>query len=128
QEMVFLGEDIMHTRDYSEQTQHIIDEEVERILREQEERAMELLSRHRHGLELVAKELLEKETVAGNEVGRLVDEAHGGPVHPEGSSKYVPRISDEMATGNGVAHTDGASAEGEPTPAPQAEPSPAAEA
>ena len=36
---VFLGEDLMHTRDYSDDTARVIDEEVERILREQEERA-----------------------------------------------------------------------------------------
>ncbi len=35
---VFLGEDLMHTRDYSDDTARVIDEEVERILREQEER------------------------------------------------------------------------------------------
>ena len=35
---VFLGEDLMHTRDYSDETARVIDEEVERILREQEER------------------------------------------------------------------------------------------
>ena len=38
---VFLGEDLMHTRDYSDETSRVIDEEVERILREQEERATE---------------------------------------------------------------------------------------
>jgi hypothetical protein len=31
---VFLGEDLMHTRDYSDETARVIDEEVERILRE----------------------------------------------------------------------------------------------
>src|SRR5207302_585777 len=41
QGMVFLGEDLMHTRDYSDETSRVIDEEVERILREQEERAVE---------------------------------------------------------------------------------------
>ena len=93
QEMVFLGEDLMHTRDYSEQTSRVIDEEVEKILREQEERAMALLSKHRHGLELLAKALLEKETVIGSEVARLVDEANGGPVHAPEAGKFIPRIT-----------------------------------
>ena len=35
---VFLGDDLMHSRDYSDETARVIDEEVERILREQEER------------------------------------------------------------------------------------------
>src|SRR6266571_5268408 len=79
QGMVFLGEDLMHSRDYSDETSRVIDEEVERILREQEERARETLSRYRRGLDAVAEALLEKETVEGAEVGRLVDEATGRP-------------------------------------------------
>ena len=78
---VFLGDDLMHSRDYSDETSRVIDEEVERILREQEERATEALSQHRGGLEAVARALLEKETIDGAEVGRLVDGAFGRPVH-----------------------------------------------
>ena len=48
---VFLGEDLMHTRDYSDHTSQIIDDEVERIFREQESRAIEVLTLHRRGLE-----------------------------------------------------------------------------
>ena len=40
---VFLGEDLMHTRDYSDETARVIDEEVERILREQEDRCRQIL-------------------------------------------------------------------------------------
>ncbi len=43
QGQVFLGEDLMHTRDYSEDTSRVIDDEVERILRTEEERAIEVL-------------------------------------------------------------------------------------
>ncbi|MGH9300632.1 MAG: ATP-dependent zinc metalloprotease FtsH [Acidimicrobiales bacterium] len=81
QGMVFLGEDLMHSRDYSEDTSRVIDEEVEKILRDQEHRASEVLGRHRRGLEGVAAALLEKETIDGAEVARLVDEAYGRPVH-----------------------------------------------
>jgi cell division protease FtsH len=79
QGMVFLGEDLMHSRDYSDETARVIDEEVEHILREQEERAREALRKHRAGLDAVAHALLENETVDGAEVGRLVDEAAGRP-------------------------------------------------
>ncbi|MBO0732263.1 MAG: ATP-dependent zinc metalloprotease FtsH, partial [Acidimicrobiaceae bacterium] len=65
---VFLGEDLMHAaRDYSDVTSRVIDEEVERILREQEARATRLLGEHRHGLAAVARALLEKETIDGSE-------------------------------------------------------------
>jgi cell division protease FtsH len=86
---VFLGEDLMHGgRDISDVTSRVIDEEVERILREQEARATRLLTMHRRGLALVAKALLERETIDGVEVGRLVDEGFGRPVHDH--SEIVP--------------------------------------
>ncbi len=74
---VFLGEDLVHTRDYSDETARVIDEEVERILRSQEERTLEMLTRYRPGLEAVATALLEHETLDGLEVERLVDDAMG---------------------------------------------------
>src|SRR6266576_5251013 len=57
---VFLGEDLMHSRDYSDETARVIDEEVEHILRQQEERAREALRKNRAGLEAVARALLEE--------------------------------------------------------------------
>jgi cell division protease FtsH len=93
---VFLGEDLMHTRDYSDDTARVIDEEVERILREQEERGRRVLRQHRKGLDAVAAALLEHETIDGAEVGRLVDEAAGRRV---GGSRRVPRVEPEAETG-----------------------------
>jgi cell division protease FtsH len=84
-QQVFLGEDLIHTRDYSDDTSKIIDDEVERILREQESRAIEVLTLHRRGLDAVAHALLEHETIDGETAARLIDEAHGEPVHPKGT-------------------------------------------
>jgi cell division protease FtsH len=78
QGQVFLGEDLIHTRDYSDETARVIDEEVERILREQEDRCRELLRTNRNGLDLVARALLEYETIDGAEVTRLIDVARNG--------------------------------------------------
>jgi len=58
----------MHTRDYSEDTSRVVDEEVATILRDQEERAHHILSEHAAGLQAVARVLLEKESVDGEEV------------------------------------------------------------
>jgi cell division protease FtsH len=69
---VFLGEDMMQSRDYSDDTARVIDEEVERILREAEEKCRTLLRENREGLELVARSLLEHETIPGSEVYRLI--------------------------------------------------------
>jgi cell division protease FtsH len=74
---VFLGEDLVHTRDYSDDTARVIDEEVERILRQEESRARRILRLHRRGLDGVARALLEHETLDGDEVSRIVDYAMG---------------------------------------------------
>jgi cell division protease FtsH len=60
---VFLGEDLVHTRDYSDETARVIDEEVERILRDEENRARKVLGEYREGLEAIARALLERETL-----------------------------------------------------------------
>ena len=78
QQQVFLGEDLMTSgREYSDSTAQLLDEETSRILHEQEQRAHALLTRHRKGLELVAEKLMEDETIDGETVGRLVQEAQG---------------------------------------------------
>jgi cell division protease FtsH len=86
QAQVFLGDDLMHTRDYSDDTARVIDEEVERILREQETRCRELLTEHRAGLNLVAQALLEHETIDGEEVIRLI-KVGKGEIVDDGSAR-----------------------------------------
>ena len=77
---VFLGDDLMTNREYSDETARVIDEEVAEILRAQESRCRDVLSKHRNGLDLVARALLEHETISGEEVGRLVELGAEGPV------------------------------------------------
>ncbi|MFP5317868.1 MAG: ATP-dependent zinc metalloprotease FtsH [Acidimicrobiia bacterium] len=109
QGMVFLGEDLMHSRDYSDDTARVIDEEVERILREQEDRARAVLREHRGGLDLVARNLLEKETIDGDEVGALVDQAAGRVVR----RKPQPRpLAAEAAAEADAPNGTGRSADG----------------
>jgi cell division protease FtsH len=83
---VFLGEDLIHTRDYSDETARVIDEEVSRILSEQEDKCRDTLRQHRKGLDLVARALLEHETIDGAEVNRLIKVgANGGGPEPTGN-------------------------------------------
>ena len=75
QQQVFLGEDLMTSgREYSDDTAKLLDEEVARILTEQEQRATELITKHRRGLELIAEALLENETIDGREVANLIQQ------------------------------------------------------
>jgi cell division protease FtsH len=100
QGQVFLGEDLMHTRDYSDETARVIDEEVERILREQEDRCRNVLREHRGGLDLVARALLEHETIEGSEVDRLIALAANGDGSP-------PVPEDAGHSGHGAPHGNG---------------------
>jgi cell division protease FtsH len=124
---VFLGEDLMHTRDYSEDTSKIIDDEVERILRAQEQRATDVLSKHRGGLNAIARALLDNEIIDGAEVARLVDEAHGSPVHGDGA-KAVPHFSEAAITANGHGNGSGSDDAADPVAVPAAPTTPATQA
>ena len=75
QQAVFLGEDLMSSqREYSDDTAKLLDEEISRILTSQESRAREILSRHRRGLQLIAEALLERETIDGPDVAKLIQQ------------------------------------------------------
>jgi cell division protease FtsH len=102
---VFLGDDLMHSRDYSDETARVIDEEVERILREQEDRCRSTLTEHRLGLDLVARALLEHETIDGSEVYRLVALGREGRTAIEEFGEW--HASDGRGEGSG-AFTDAA--------------------
>jgi cell division protease FtsH len=52
----------------SQETRHLIDQEVQKMVTEQYERACALLAAHSAALETLARELLEEETVDGKEV------------------------------------------------------------
>jgi cell division protease FtsH len=75
QQQVFLGEDLMSQgREYSDDTAKLLDDEIANILRSQEQRANDLLSKHRQGLELIAEALLEHETIDGPTVAKLIQQ------------------------------------------------------
>ncbi len=118
QGMVFLGEDLMHTRDYSEDTSRVIDAEVAKILREQEERALDVLTRHRRGLEAVAEALLRQETVDGASVGSLVNEAYGRPVHTVPKGRSQPQLQGAAAQAADAAAQTPDKVEPQPVTAP----------
>ena len=70
---VFLGEDMMQSKSFSDETAKLIDDETRRILNDMEARCHQLLTVNRGALDLIARQLLEHETVDGNEVDRLIE-------------------------------------------------------
>ena len=71
---VFLGRDFAQTKDYSEETAGIIDEEVKRIIDTAYNRARQILTDHVDKLHAVAGVLLEKEKIEGEEFERIFSE------------------------------------------------------
>ena len=69
---VFLGRDLVETRNYSEEIAYEIDKEVRRIIDECYERARTIITEHRSKLESVAKALLERESLEGEDLERAL--------------------------------------------------------
>jgi len=74
-EQIFLGREISQHKDYSEKTAIDIDEEVKRIVLDAYVTAKNLLTENQDLLEMLAKNLLEKETIDGSEIDALIQEA-----------------------------------------------------
>ena len=70
---IFLGRDIAEMKDYSEQTADEIDHEVKRIIGECFARAQETLTQNRAALDRIAAELIEKETLEGENLTRALE-------------------------------------------------------
>jgi cell division protease FtsH len=85
---MYLGGEEVRSRSYAEATQRVIDEEVARLLREADERALDLLRTHRDALDRLADLLLERETVDGTDVDEILgrvpraEPVAGGQHHP----------------------------------------------
>ena len=65
---VFLGREMGHERDYSEQIASAIDEEVRRLIESAHDQAWEILVQYRDVLDNLVLELMEKETLSREQV------------------------------------------------------------
>ena len=125
QHQVFLGRDYADHQDYSEETARRIDIEVQRIMREAHRRAVEILDARRNQLDLMAKVLLERETVEGDAVNALLDNEWDAYLEREGdilaakeernakaagmpTKKRVPRMSEEELAADAAAFAQAA--------------------
>ncbi len=92
---VFLGRDLIEEKNYSDETARIIDEEVKRIIDECYQRAKKLIKDNHEKLKLLAKMLLEKEVLTGEEIRRMLEIGNttGSP-----EINYSPPASNENPT------------------------------
>jgi cell division protease FtsH len=72
EEEVFLGHQMGQRKNVSEHTAQMIDEEIHRIIAEAEETSRKVLTEHRDELDLLAKALLEYETLNADEVNKVI--------------------------------------------------------
>jgi cell division protease FtsH len=76
EEHVFLGKEIQEPRDFSEGVAQIIDEEVQKLLRDADQRAYELLRDNRGELDRIVEALLEREELDRKEIEELLNPEH----------------------------------------------------
>ena len=72
EEHIFLGREIAQHRDYSEETAKKIDVEIKKLVDQAHIRSKQVLSEHLDILHKLAELLLEKETVMGEELDKLI--------------------------------------------------------
>jgi len=72
EEQIFLGREISQHRDYSEQTAQEIDREIKKIVMECSARAEQVLKKNIKMLHTLAKTLLERESLSGDELDKLI--------------------------------------------------------
>lgn len=75
-EEVFLGKDLVQLKEYSETTAALIDQEVQRLVRQAYSRAEELIIKHRPVVDEIVRMLLDRETINGEDID-LVLQNHG---------------------------------------------------
>lgn len=104
-EEIFLGREIARHRDYSEQTAQIIDAEVKKIVIHQSEIAHKILSENVDALHRIAKALLDREILTGDELDTLINgdelapkkQVNGTPQPVEDDKKEKPSGKREIS-------------------------------
>jgi cell division protease FtsH len=97
--MVFLGKEIATHKDYSENTAIAIDQEVRSLAEGCYQRAAQLLKDNEDKLHLIARALLEREVLAGEEMERLLRGEILAPLPPpsDGSAPATAAASEGSA-------------------------------
>ena len=72
EEMVFLGKELAHERDYSEATQQKIDKEIRRLVEGSQDKALQILRENEDKLHALALALLEREILDAPEIDKLI--------------------------------------------------------
>jgi len=72
EEMIFLGREISEQRDYGEKMANLIDNEVNRIIKEAYDVARKILTENKSNLIKIMQQLMEKETIEGKDLETIL--------------------------------------------------------
>ena len=86
-----MGREIQQSRQFSEHTQELIDEEVARILLEADQKSEQLLREHRVELEKITKALLEHEELGERELTDLIGPSIQSKMNPQKKRSHQKR-------------------------------------
>ncbi len=86
----FLGTEVVGSKEHSDETARLLDQEISRLLKEAHDRARKIILAHRDDMERLAEALLLHETIHGDEVQRLLDGADPKDLRPQASAPPPP--------------------------------------
>ncbi|GHI05926.1 ATP-dependent zinc metalloprotease FtsH [Streptomyces cellostaticus] len=106
----FLGREMAHQRDYSEEVAALVDEEVKKLIENAHNEAWEILVENRDVLDQLVLHLLEKETLGKEEIAEIFAPIHKRPPRPAwtGSSRRTPSTRPPVLSPKELALTNGA--------------------
>jgi len=106
---VFLGRDMGHQRDYSEEVAAIVDEEVKKLIETAHDEAWVVLVENRDILDRLVLELLEKETLDKAQIADIFRDVRLRPARPAwtGSTRRVPSDRPPVTTPKELAQANG---------------------
>ncbi|MFB7612857.1 ATP-dependent zinc metalloprotease FtsH [Kitasatospora sp. NPDC056181] len=108
----FLGREMGHQRDYSEEVAGLVDEEVKKLIENAHNEAWEILVENRDVLDNLVLELLEKETLNKEQIAEIFSTIVKRPARPAwtGSSRRTPSTRPPVQSPKELALTNGAAA------------------
>ncbi|BDM73102.1 ATP-dependent zinc metalloprotease FtsH [Streptomyces nigrescens] len=106
----FLGREMGHQRDYSEEVAALVDEEVKKLIETAHNEAWEILVENRDILDNLVLTLLEKETLGKEEIAELFKHVVKRPARPAwtGSSRRTPSTRPPVLSPKELAPANGA--------------------
>lgn len=107
----FLGREMAHQRDYSEEVAALVDEEVKKLIETAHNEAWEILVENRDVLDNLVLQLLEKETLNKDQIAEVFSTIVKRPSRPAwtGSSRRTPSTRPPVLSPKELALTNGAS-------------------